>query len=336
VAVQAPAEIASDGPALEISARFVQYRGLDESAVRQRVGLLPLTSERLKIGECAASEPLWADEEPAAREPAVSREVSLIDVGNIAVQIGEASVDVPLSLVPDLLPYMSGVEYDLVSEVLPARAWPSGEPSPTAVTITVDGAGDDELPASACAPRSPRPWSCRRPPTPGPRLLLLEWRPDGRGAPLVLRLSVVHRQRAGRRRGRVSGVRHRQPPRRPRRPARRRLDLSGDTLRVGASRIARARRLRRRRAVHPRHRRGRRRPSAAGPSSSMLTGETWPLVTAWPAPGPMDPAAARQVRQSQAGDALRGDHRLDRGAAAASPRTHPPFTSTSAASGREL
>jgi len=240
VAVQAPAEIASDGPALEISARFVQYRGLDESAVRQRVGLLPLTSERLKIGECAASEPLWADE-PAAREPAVNREVSLIDVGNIAVQIGEASVDVPLSLVPDLLAYMSGVEYDLASESLPARAWPSGEPGPTSVTITVDGAGDDELPGFVVRAPLPEPVVLQATPTSDRGSLLLEWGPDGRGAPIVLRLaSFIGSEPAGEE---VACMVSDTGSHRVDLDALRSAGyvLSGDTLRVGASRIARTR-----------------------------------------------------------------------------------------------
>lgn len=239
IAVQAPAEIASDGPALEISARFVQYRGLDEAAVRQRVGLLPLAGERLKIGECTASELPW--EEPAAREPIASREVSLLDVGNIAVQLGEASVDVPLSLVPDLLPYMSGVEYDLASEVLPARAWPPGEPGPTAVTISVDGAGDDELPGFSVRAPLPEPVVLQATATAERDSLLLEWGPDGRGAPVVLRLTgFIGSEPAG---DEVACLVSDTGSHRVDLDALRSAGyvLSGDTLRVGASRIARTR-----------------------------------------------------------------------------------------------
>ncbi len=239
VAVQAPAEIASDGPALEISARFVQYRGLDEAAVRQRVGLLPLAGERLKIGECTASELPW--EEPATRDQAANREVSLIDVGNIAVQLGEASVDVPLSLVPDLLAYMSGVEYDLASEVLPARAWPPGEPGPTAVTITVDGAGDDELPGFSVRAPLPEPVVLQATATPDRDSLLLEWGPDGRGAPVVLRLTgFIGSEPAG---DEVACLVSDTGSHRVDLDALRSAGyvLSGDTLRVGASRITRTR-----------------------------------------------------------------------------------------------
>lgn len=239
VAVQAPAEIASDGPALEISARFVQYRGLDAAAVRQRVGLLPLASERLRVGECTASEPAW--EEPAAREPSASREVSLIDVGNIAVQLGEASIDVPLSLVPDLLAYMSGVQYDLASEVLPARAWPRGEPGPSTVTLTVDGAGDDELPGFSVRAPLPEPVVLQATATADRGSLLLEWGPDGRGAPIVLRLaSFIGSEFAGEE---VACLVSDTGSHRVDLDALRAAGwgLSGDTLRVGASRISRTR-----------------------------------------------------------------------------------------------
>lgn len=239
VAVQAPAELPGELPALEISARFVQYRGLDEVAVRQRVGLLPLVHERLRIGECAASEAPWVDEPSAARD--ASREVSLIDVGNIAVQIGEASVDVPLSLVPDLLAYMSGVEYDYASESLPARAWPKAEPSPTAVTISVDGTGDDELPALTVRAPLPEPVVLTATGTADRDSLLLEWGPDGRGAPVVLRmLSFIGSEPAG---DEVACMVSDTGSHRVDLDALRAAGwgLSGDTLRIGAIRVARTR-----------------------------------------------------------------------------------------------
>lgn len=240
VAVQAPAELTSDGPALEISARFVQYRGFDAAAVRQRVDLHPLVSERIRIGECAASDPLW-EGEPPARDASASREILLVDVGNIAVQIGEASVDVPLSLVPDLLAYMSGVVYDLASESLPARAWPRGEPGPTAITITVDGTGDEELPGFSVRAPLPEPVVLQTTPTADRGSLLLEWDPDGRGAPVVLRLaSFIGSEPAG---DEVTCLVSDTGSHRLDLDALRSAGwgLSGDTLHVGASRIARTR-----------------------------------------------------------------------------------------------
>lgn len=243
VVLQPPGEAPSDDPALEVVARFAHYRGLDEAAVRARADLPRLASDRLRPGQCLSSEQLWASpDEPGAREPSGARELVLVDAGNITVQIGEASVDVPLSLVADLLPYMSGVEYDFVSETLPALAFPPGEPSPTNLTITVDGAGDDELPGFVIRAPIPEPVVLQTTPSPDRGSLLLEWRPDGRAAaPVLVRLSsFIGSEPAGDELTcmlsdsgshrfdlddlRVAG-----------------LDLSGDTLHIGASRLARVR-----------------------------------------------------------------------------------------------
>jgi hypothetical protein len=245
VVLRPPGEAAEDTPgdepALDIVARFVQYRGLDEAAVRARADLLPLASDRLREGQCVPSEQLWvAAEEPrdtSGRD--TPRELVLVDAGNIAVQIGEASVDVPLSLVPDLLPYMSGVEYGHVSEALPARAWAAGEPAPAALTITVDG--DDELPGFVVRAPIPEPVVFQATPSPDRSSLLLEWRPDGRGQPVLVRLSTLigsesagdeitcRLSDAGSQRLDLDDLRSLG------------LDLSGDTLQLGASRLARVR-----------------------------------------------------------------------------------------------
>jgi len=243
VVLQPPGDAPTDEPALEISARFVQYRGLDRAAVRARVDLPPLALDRLRVGQCVPSEQLWLEEPtPAtAREAAGSRELVLLDAGNIAVQIGEASVELPLALVPDLLPYMSGVTYDHVSEALPARAWPAGEPSPSALTITVEGAGDDELPGFSLRAAIPEAVVLQATPSQDRGSLLLEWRPDGRALPVVFRLSSFigsepagdeitclfsdsGSQRVDLDELRAAG-----------------LDISGDTLRVGTSRVVRRR-----------------------------------------------------------------------------------------------
>ena len=243
VVLRAPAELASDEPALEVVARFVEYRGLDEAAVRARADLLPLPVDRLRPGQCVPSEQLWLADEPrdSARDSAraIQRELVLVDAGNIAVRIGDASVDVPLSLVPDLLPYMSGVEYGYVSESLPARAWPAGEPSPSALTITVDG--DDELPGFIVRAPIPEPVVLRATPSPDRSSLLLEWSPDGRRAPILVRLaSLIGSESAG---DELTCLltdtgSHRLDLDHLRAAG---LDLSGDTLQLGASRFARVR-----------------------------------------------------------------------------------------------
>ena len=163
----------------------------------------------------------------------------MVDAGNIAVQLGDASIDVPLSLVPDLLPYMSGVEYGYVSESLPASAWPVGEPSPTTLTIAVDG--DDELPGFIVRAPVPEPVVLHATPSPDRSSLLLEWRPDGRSAPVLVRLSTLIGSESagdeltclltdtGSHRLDLDDLRAAG------------LDLSGDTLQLGASRLARVR-----------------------------------------------------------------------------------------------
>jgi hypothetical protein len=254
IVLQPPGEAPSDDPALEVLARFVQYRGLDEASVRARTDLPQLAIDRLRPGQCLASEQLWlASDEPGTRDtanittnittgtPTGRRELVLIDAGNLAVQIGDASVEVPLSLVPDLLPYMSGVEYDYVSEALPRRAWPRGEPSPSALTVTVDGAGDDELAGFRVRAPIPEAVALQATPSTDRGSLLLEWRPDGRGAPLLVRLSSFIGSEpagdeltcllsdAGSHRFDLDDLRSAG------------LDLSGDTLHLGASRIARVR-----------------------------------------------------------------------------------------------
>lgn len=248
IVLQPPGEAPSDNPGLEVLARFVQYRGLDEASVRARADLPQLAIDRLRPGQCLASEQLWlASEEPGPRDTVTAnstsgrRELVLIDAGNLAVQIGEATVDVPLSLIPDLLPYMSGVEYDYVSETLPQRAWPRGEPSPSALTVTVDGAGEDELAGFRVRAPIPEAVALQATPSTDRGSLLLEWRPDGRGAPLLVRLSSFIGSEpagdeltcllsdAGSHRFDLDDLRSAG------------LDLSGDTLHLGASRFARIR-----------------------------------------------------------------------------------------------
>jgi hypothetical protein len=244
VVVQPPTDLPSDEPALEVSARFVQYRGLDAAAVRARVDLRPLARDRLRPDRCVASDTLWLPADDAARPAGESvpdgpRELLLLDVGNLGVQIGEASVDVPLSLVPDLLAYMSGVEYDHASEALPARAWAAGEPGPSSLAIAIDGEGD-ELPGVVVRAPVPEPVELQPTASPDRGSLLLGWRPDGR-EPIVVRLSSsIGSEPAG---DEVTCLisdtgSHRLDLDDLRSAG---LDLSGDSLHLAASRFARVR-----------------------------------------------------------------------------------------------
>ncbi|MCA9713682.1 MAG: hypothetical protein H6713_02590 [Myxococcales bacterium] len=136
-----------DEPALEVTARFIQFRGVDEGFVRSSFDLIAPVHERLATGDCVptdALEELTAYEfgEPQEDGEDALREILLLDAGNIRVNLGELRFDLGLTLVPDLLPYVAGVEYvhtlDAIDGFLPGEA--------DAIAIEVEGAGDDELP----------------------------------------------------------------------------------------------------------------------------------------------------------------------------------------------
>lgn len=135
----------ADVDGFELTARFAMVRGLDEEFVRARADMPDLLEDLLNPGQCAAESALWPSE--LATDPVDSselgRELLLVDVGELEVQLGNARLAVPLSLVPDLLPYMSGVEYAYFADspTLP------GMDDPNSVTVVAAGGLTDELPA---------------------------------------------------------------------------------------------------------------------------------------------------------------------------------------------
>lgn len=123
----------------ELTARFAMVRGLDEEFVRARADMPDLIEDLLNPGQCAAEGALWAtDLAPELAEP--GHELVLVDAGELQVQVGDARLDVPLSLVPDLLPYMSGVEYAYFSDNGPVLD------EVDAVTVAAAGGLTDDLP----------------------------------------------------------------------------------------------------------------------------------------------------------------------------------------------
>ncbi len=123
----------------EVSARFAYVRGLDEEFVRARIEMPVLAHDVLQAPDCIATEQLSTGDSEA--DGGDVQELVLVDAGDLRVQIGEARYEVPLSLVPDLLPYMSGVEYVMYTDELPAVPVEG-------VTMAVDASGSqtDELP----------------------------------------------------------------------------------------------------------------------------------------------------------------------------------------------
>ncbi len=102
----------------ELTARFAMVRGLEEEFVRARADMPDLAIDLLSPGQCASESSLWSSELTAdSVDPSdAGQELLLVDAGELEVQLGEARLEVPLALAPDLLPYMSGVEYAYFAE----------------------------------------------------------------------------------------------------------------------------------------------------------------------------------------------------------------------------
>ncbi len=175
-------------PQLDISASFVHYRGLDEDSVRSRVGLGALPFERLDVGTCVASEALDGIELSAAEHPAVAdRELVLVDAGDVTFRMGEVSGELPLVLLPDLLPYMSGVDYEQVTDVLPSVFVYDDE---SELSVEIEGSGDDEIPPTTLRALLPAKLDFEARRGFDASILELRWRSARRSdTPLVLRIA---------------------------------------------------------------------------------------------------------------------------------------------------
>ncbi len=139
------ADVDAEVDGFELTARFAMVRGLDEEFVRARADMPDLLEDLLNPGQCAAESALWPAElaDPATDVSELGQELLLVDAGELEVQFGSARLEVPLTLVPDLLPYMSGVEYAYFADspVLPEMD------DPDTVTVAAAGGLTDELPA---------------------------------------------------------------------------------------------------------------------------------------------------------------------------------------------
>lgn len=139
-----------DWDAFEVTARFAFVRGLDEDFVRARIDMPVLPSDVMTPGSCIASEQLYAAEQSESSRG----ELLLVDAGDLRMQIGSepaSAFEVPVSLVPDLLPYMSGVEYLYYAEELPSGVSDEADGGGAAVVVESKGSGSPdhgaELPA---------------------------------------------------------------------------------------------------------------------------------------------------------------------------------------------
>lgn len=123
---------------LQVTARFAFVRGLEEDFVRARLDMGLMPDEILKPTQCTAEDLHVVAEEDQSGD--VPRELVLVDAGELALHVGDTRVQVPLSLVADLLPYMSGVEYVYYGNGLP-------EAMDAVLAVEAEGSSTEELPA---------------------------------------------------------------------------------------------------------------------------------------------------------------------------------------------
>jgi hypothetical protein len=173
-------------PQLQIHARFVEYRGVSEAFVRARTNLPLPVWDQLVVGQCVASESLLA---VAATPPANGqRELSLVDAGDLRILLGNGELVAPLALIPDILPWLSGVEYAHVDDRIPRLAVEPDGTSP--ILVSVDGSPDGNLEAFSASVAIPVPLVLETAKVTHDRLTI-DWRPPGRNPQtIVLRLQA--------------------------------------------------------------------------------------------------------------------------------------------------
>ncbi len=125
---------------LQVTARFAFVRGLEEEFVRARLDMGLMPDEILKPTQCTADDlHALTEDESVGEDP---RELVLVDAGELSLRLGDARMQVPLSLVPDLLPYMSGVEYVYYGDGLP-------ETMASTLAVGAEGSAGEGLPSFA-------------------------------------------------------------------------------------------------------------------------------------------------------------------------------------------
>lgn len=168
ITVQPEPDAVFSSPQVELDARFVEYRDIGSQDAASRAGLTPVPSEILRPGQCMPTQELARLEATrldsgdgfdtytgygVGEDP----EVILLDVGDVRVGLGDRDYVVPISLVPDLVPWVSGVEYAAVDQELPnAVSAPDGS---TPIHLEVDGAPEAGLPALSLDIDLPRSFS---------------------------------------------------------------------------------------------------------------------------------------------------------------------------------
>ncbi len=119
-------------------ARFVEIHADETGRMVERLGLDAQPWAEPPLGHCAplrAEDPVLDEDDSAAFDG----EVVFVDAGAVAVRAADAEFDVPVRLVPDLLPFVSGVEYVLADGVVTTGS------ETIRVAVEVDGGADPVL-----------------------------------------------------------------------------------------------------------------------------------------------------------------------------------------------
>jgi hypothetical protein len=172
-------------PELQVHARFIEYRGVSEPQVRARVNLPVPAWEQLVMGQCLASEELLPEAGSLSADDQ-EREISMIDAGDLRVGLGNREFVAPVSLVPDILPWLSGVEYGHVDDRVPQLAVEPDGTSP--LSVTIDGSPDDGFESFSVSAVVPAQLALEAAKVTDDRLTI-DWRPPGHPSDfIVLRL----------------------------------------------------------------------------------------------------------------------------------------------------
>ncbi len=175
-------------PQLQIHGRFVDYRGVSEATVRARANLPLPAWEQLVVGQCTATEALLPVEPASDGAAELDRELSMIDAGDLRVALGKREFVAPVSLVPDILPWLSGVEYDHVDDRIPRLPVDPDGTSP--VSVSIDGSPDGALEGFAVTAAVPAQLSLEAAKVSDDRLTI-DWQPPGDTSDfVVLRLQA--------------------------------------------------------------------------------------------------------------------------------------------------
>ena len=195
---QVPVSMGGDPAAFRASARFAEYRGFGRQEARVRADMPLLALEVLSTGDCTASADvtgrLSSFEAAGADE---GQELLLLDAGDLRLSLAGREQIIPLALVPDLVPWVSGVEYAVAQDQLPTTGTPLRRGAAMDGTLDVEGSGDGTVPGFSVPVTLPPAFELLPAVEDGPEgALHLAWEPpDEDTGRLVLELQALENGR---------------------------------------------------------------------------------------------------------------------------------------------